>query len=147
MNFTLALMFSSFEISALIIPIAAFVLCGVIAVCSMYFHHQRRRLWHETARLALEKGQPLPPRPFDLARATFQERTPSNSHRTDIRSGLILVATGAGIYVFLGTFLGKGFGYIGAIPGFIGVSLLLHGVLCLAFPEKTSAPEDQRPNS
>ncbi len=45
----------------LILPLAGIALAGVVVVCSLYFQHRRREMWHETARVALEKGQPLPP--------------------------------------------------------------------------------------
>jgi len=142
--------FSGFEISPLLVPIAAIVLAGVIVVSGMYFTHQRRRLWHETARLALEKGQPLPPAETDEAGQPAQlAQPPPGAPRAtgDFRAGLILVGTGAGLYLFLGTFLGKGLGYVGAIPGFIGVALLLHGLLSLVLGQKKPTPEDLRPKS
>ena len=33
----------------------------VSGLLGMYFGHRRRVLWHETARIAPEKGQPIPP--------------------------------------------------------------------------------------
>ena len=86
---------------------------------------QRHQLWHETARIALEKGQPLPPMPADVAPPPPTEDKPAN----DIRTGLILIATGAGLFLFLNALVGRGLGLVGAIPGFIGVALLLFGLL------------------
>ncbi|MDO8540925.1 MAG: sigma-70 family RNA polymerase sigma factor [Opitutaceae bacterium] len=36
-----------------------------VIVSTFYFQHRKRQLWHETARLALEKGQPLPALPHE----------------------------------------------------------------------------------
>lgn len=137
--------FSGFEISPVLIPIAAIILGGVITVSGMYFHHRRLELWHQTARLALEKGRPLPP-PLEDEDKPSPDRQRDES-RNDFRAGLILVATGAGLWLFLGTFLSRGLGFVGAIPGFIGVALLLHGVLSLAFQKKPSTHDEHRPKS
>ena len=103
----------------------------------MYFHHRRQALWHETAKIALEKGQPLPP-------LQDQETSPSYiSKNNDFRSGLVLIAVGAGLYFFLNAFLGRAFGLVGAIPGFIGVSLLLYALLNAVFKRKETLPTNR----
>jgi hypothetical protein len=105
----------------------------------MYFHHRRQALWHETARIALEKGQPLPPLqdgPTDK---------PDDHKNNDFRGGLVLVAVGAGLYLFLNAFLGHAFGLVGAIPGFIGVALLLYGLLNVLFGRKDKPAADRLP--
>ena len=61
----------------------------------MYFHHRRQALWHETARIALEKGQPLPPLPNDEPAQSHEDK------KNDFRGGLVLIAVGAGLYLFL----------------------------------------------
>ncbi len=119
--------FSLGEFTGLAIPLAAFVLAGVITVAAMYFRHRRRELWHETARIALEKGQPLPPQNPD----EDDEVETSTEHRTadhDVRGGLILIAVGAGLWVMFGA-MSPSLRYVGAIPGFIGVALLLFALL------------------
>lgn len=111
----------------------------------MYFHHRRQALWHETARIALEKGQPLPP---------LQETSPSwetsksrENKENDFRSGLVLIAVGAGLYFFLGALLGRGFGLVGAIPGLIGVALLVYATLNTLFGRKDKPSADRPPQS
>lgn len=109
--------------------IAAIIFGGL----GMYFHHRRQALWHETARIALEKGQPLPP---------LQDEETSQSHErkdNDFRSGLVLIAVGAGLFFFLNAFLGRAFGLVGAIPGFIGVALLLYALLNAVFKRKDTS--------
>lgn len=107
----------------------------------MYFHHRRQALWHETARIALEKGQPLPP-------LQDQETSPSYvSKDNDFRSGLVLIAVGAGLYLFLNAFLGRAFGLVGAIPGFIGVALLLYATLNVLFSRKDKPVSERQSQS
>jgi Domain of unknown function (DUF6249) len=93
------------------------------------FVQRRQELWHETARTALEKGQPLPPMPADM------RHDPHPEQNNDLRAGLILVATGAGLYLFFVTFLHP-IRYVAAIPGFIGVAILLYALLHALFGRK-----------
>lgn len=125
----------------IVIPLAVFVLAGVIVVSAMYFHNRRREMWHQTARLALEKGQPLPP--LDDAPPV---RPPSrDTGWNDVRAGLICMATGLGLFLFLGTFIGRGLGYVGAIPGFVGVALLLTGLFRMMGSKKRSVTDPGSP--
>ncbi len=125
---------------AILIPVAGMIFAGVIIVSTMYYNNRRRELWHETARLALEKGQPLPALPSDDAppRRRHEERG------NDIRDGLICIGVGLGLYLFLGGLVGQSLGYVGAIPGFIGVALLLHG-LFTAFTKRKNPDNDALP--
>ncbi|MEO6996354.1 MAG: DUF6249 domain-containing protein [Lacunisphaera sp.] len=100
----------------------------------MYFHHKRQALWHETARLALEKGQPVPPSPdwdeSSTTLATSHVQIRANRIRGLLISGLINVALGAGLYLGLSQISGA-LANFAAIPGFIGVALLLAAFLDL----------------
>ena len=62
-----------------------------------YFRQRRIQLWHETARIALEKGQP-PPERFDR----FDQMAGRGFGRwggwTDFRRGIIFLAVGSGLY-------------------------------------------------
>ncbi len=105
----------------------------IFGLSAMYFDYRRRALWHETARLALEKGQPLPEN-FDK---TDPSRRGPSSPANDIRGGLISIAVGAGLYWF---FVGFGMGplrYVGAIPGFVGIAMLLFGLFGALRQKKT----------
>ena len=90
----------------------AVVLCLAIPIIAivLYFRsrHQRDKLWHETARLALEKGQPLPPLPHsdeDLKNVPPPGANPEEwwgwkrerRRQRDLRRGLILLAVGVAL--------------------------------------------------
>jgi hypothetical protein len=94
----------------------------LLIIFGLKFVQRRQELWHETARVALEKGQPLPPLPADMR----HEKHPEQNN--DFRTGLILIATGAGLYLFFVTFLPP-LRFVAAIPGFIGVAMLLYAIL------------------
>jgi len=116
--------------------IVAGILIPLVGMIVGTRHAQRRQeLWHETARLALEKGQPLPS-PLAGEDAPGQAKTPPN----DFRTGLIMLATGAGLYLFFLEFMGGWLRFIGAIPGFIGVALLLYATLQFIFTRKDPPP-------
>lgn len=129
---------------AIVVPAAGMIFAGVIVVSDMYFKNQRRAMWHETARIALEKGQPVPPLPDDVARG---EPSRPMGATNDIRAGLICIAAGAALYVFLGSFIDRGLGLVGAIPGFIGVALLLFGLVRLPSERKSSTNDSRPPKS
>ena len=110
----------------------------VIIVGGLLFANRRQQLWHETARLALEKGQPLPA----ALDETAETREPYKSGN-DIRTGLILIATGVGLCLFLNALVGRGLAYVGAIPGLIGSALLLYGLLSAASKRNDPPPPSQ----
>jgi hypothetical protein len=116
---------------------------GPVIIFIVFTSIQRRHeMWHQTARVALEKGQPLPPMPADVAAPPASAVRPPN----DIRTGLVLIAAGAALWLFLGSLLGRAMGFIGAIPCFIGIALLLYGLLSAAF-RRNPPPADRPPLS
>lgn len=104
----------------------------LLIIFGLKFVQRRQELWHETARVALEKGQPLPPLPQDMKPAKEPDRA------TDFRTGLVMIATGAGLYLFFAAFIAP-LRFLAAIPGFIGVALLLFGLLNAWFGRKDQA--------
>jgi len=116
------------------IPIVAIV--GVFTFLSVAAHarfkyraDERSRLY-DTARAAVEKGQPLPP---EVIKAMAETSVPDRMRRTafsDLRTGVVLTAIGLGTAIF---------GYVGsrydpdtamlmaiaAIPGLIGAALII----------------------
>ena len=98
------------------IAITAIILGGIEKL-------QKRRLRHELLRVALEKGQPLPPELLD-------EKSAERAERDDRRSGIIAVAVGLALYIFLGLLIPTaGVKWVALIPGFIGLALLLNWAL------------------
>jgi hypothetical protein len=128
-------------LEGILVPIAVFTFVGAIVISAMYFKHQRQRMWHDTARLALEKGQPLPSMPDEGG----QPRKAS-----DVKAGLVLIAVGIGLSLFFGlvdSSRSGGFhsrGFMGAIPALIGVALLLYGFLTGQLSKNQNAT-DRRP--
>lgn len=142
-SYSASLFFADIPPNILMIPLAAMLIGVVIVLGGLYFQNRRRQMWHETARIALEKGQPLPPLVDDVV-ASPHPRTDRDEIRNDLRNGLVCIATGAGLFLFLGTMFGRGLGYVGAIPGFIGIALLLNAAISGLFRKSNrSTPPDQ----
>jgi hypothetical protein len=120
------------------------VVGGALFVCLLYFQNRRREMWHQTARFALEKGQPLPALGTDERPLTPRS---SDGPKNDFRTGLIMIAAGAGTFLAFTHFLGRGMAYLGAIPGFVGVALLLNAILMAIFRGKKTNDDDRRPSS
>ncbi|MDV6329525.1 DUF6249 domain-containing protein [Asticcacaulis sp. 201] len=83
----------------------------------------------KTLRMAIEKSDTLPPE-FLESLKTLQKKpkTPAN----DLRAGLILMAVAAGLVVLDAAGHGWTFGTlsgVAAIPGFVGVALLILGIV------------------
>jgi hypothetical protein len=123
-GFAMGLIFWIFVASIILVP--------------MYLRFRERGRLHETLRLAYEKGQPVPPEMI-AALQTHASMPPPWTPASDLRRGLVLVGTGAGIAL-----LGYGLWYglmsvndiaaditggcvagAGAIPGLIGVAYLV----------------------
>jgi hypothetical protein len=114
--------FVDWNLGKLLIPLAGIGLALATVILASLETMQKRRLRHELMRLALEKGQPLPPE--------LIEPSPSKRNRDDRRSGLIWIAVGAAVFVFLGALVSEsGVKWVALIPGFIGAALLLNWAL------------------
>lgn len=99
--------------------------CSALIVAIVFWGiHRGERLRHETIRIALEKGQPLPPELLERPK----------SRRTDLQRGAILVALGLGISAFL-ALEGESSWGVGLIPASIGVGLLVSHALGRAGPK------------
>ena len=102
-----------------------FSFSAIVVATVFYSRYRERRLWHETIRLALEKGQAPPPEWFRDAQDAPRAR------RNDLSRGVILLALGAGISLFLWTYGNRGWG-VGFILlalglGFVASHLLTRG--------------------
>lgn len=131
------------ELIGLVSVLGSFAIPITIVVSALYFKSKKQQMWHETARIALEKGQPLPPMPPSSDEV---ERTPppgmsypewhalkrAEMRANEIKGGLVLIAVGVGLYLFFSEMHLGPMGqmrFVGAIPGGIGVALLLHALL------------------
>jgi hypothetical protein len=94
-----------------------------------YFKSRDRADLQKTLRMSIEKGQPLPPEFIDsLKTGQMRPKSPAN----DIRTGIILIAIALGIVVW--NYLDNGYTLdevsgFAAIPGFIGIALLILGLI------------------
>jgi hypothetical protein len=140
---------------ALSIPIIALVMPFIFVICIIGFgmlkDYRNKKLQHETMRMLIEKGQPIPPELFaDKANVKLSEKFMQlhgmKKEKDDRKAGLILIAVGIGLYYFLGRIdvSGHGLGYVGLIPGLIGVALLINWAL--SRKEKKDAPTDDKSN-
>lgn len=114
-----------------LIPIAAMAI-PIVAIVTNYC--QRRDLlhaWHHQRMAALEKGIELPAVPPELANAFTDRQACAGPKKPEshLLAGLILMAVGGGVALLLHTMrslTGFDFAVVGAVPGFIGVALLLY---------------------
>jgi hypothetical protein len=82
------------NLTAVLVTSTVFGFTAIVVFTSVYFRHRARQMRHETIRLALEKGQPLPPELLGVLR----EPEPA---RGDLQRGVKLIAVGIGLSVFL----------------------------------------------
>ena len=111
-----------FTVYHLLIPLAGMGLGLAGIIIGGIEKMQKRRLRHELMRVAIEKGQPLPPELLDEG--------PSRRERDDRRNGMISIAVGAALYLFLRALVPEqGVKWVALIPAFIGLALLLNWTL------------------
>ncbi|MEJ0088251.1 MAG: DUF6249 domain-containing protein [Limisphaerales bacterium] len=83
-------------IITILIPIAMFSMIAVCVWLGVSSRVKRNRLLHDTLRLMIEKGQPIPPE-------LLQPADPQRRPRNDLRTGLIFISVGIGsIWFFYG---------------------------------------------
>jgi len=112
----------------IIVPIGVFSMITAIVCLPFYFRSRERREMQATLRVAIEKGQPVPPEVIEAM--TRAVKTPPTRLR-DLRTGVIWLAIGIGIGLatYFGDFIhGDGdFDGIGVacIPAVIGVAFIV----------------------
>ena len=116
--------------AGIFVPIALFAMIAAIVIVPGYLRSRERKEMQQTVRAALDKGQALPPELIDAMSKDVKPAKVSSALR-DVRVGVILIATGAGIAAFgwavsntadeaMYPMLG-----IGAIPAFIGLAYVI----------------------
>src|SRR4051812_8156095 len=105
------------DATELLIPIVgmlvSFGLPVLLVAIILFYKHRKLRMTHETIARLAEKGLPVPPELLD----------PPRRGHAGLRGGLLLVALGLGLAIFLAEVHGPW--SVGLIPGFMGVALLL----------------------
>ena len=98
---------------AIIGMLVAFGLPLILVGIILYYKHRRLRMMHETIARLAEKGLPVPAQLLD----------PPRRVHSGLRGGMVLVALGIGLAVFMAETNGSW--SIGLIPGLMGVALLI----------------------
>ena len=99
---------------AIIGMVVTFGLPVLLVGLILWFKHRKLRMTHETIARLAEKGLPVPPELI---------APPVRSQSAALRGGLVLVALGIALGVFLEEMRGPW--SIGLIPGLMGVALLI----------------------
>ena len=102
-----------------IVPVAMFAMIIGCVWLGVSRRNQRAQMHHETLRLLIEKGQPIPP---ELLQGADGFRRPRN----DLRNGLVLISVGLGLGTLLVT-QGDGDWPVALIPLLMGVAFLIAG--------------------
>jgi hypothetical protein len=104
-------------ILTILVPVALFTFIGVCVALGVNGRLKRSRLLHDTIRLMIEKGQPIPPE-------LLQSQDPPRRPKSDLRNGLVLVGVGVGVVVLL--FMQHQNAWpAGLIPLLMGVAFLI----------------------
>ena len=107
-------------ILALLIPIVAIIMAGVVRI-------KRNRMLHDTVRLMTEKGAAIPPELIDAVANDSKQQAKTWSPTSQLRSGVINIVIGLG-FMFLLREIDGGPTWMwaaGMIPVMIGVGFLL----------------------
>ena len=145
---------TSLDITGIVAVAGAYSIPILIIGLSLFFRYRRRKLQHETLRMFIEKGQPIPPQ---LLAEPWQGLDYTPPPRNDLRRGLIWVAIG--LALMLGNFhfgnvpgvpwlafTGIGF-RIGLIPLFIGIAFISSHLVQGKGATSGSPPPIPKPNT
>jgi Domain of unknown function (DUF6249) len=100
----------------ILVPLGSFAMVAVIVWLGVAARERQRRITHETIRLMVEKGQPVPPELFLDPKIA--------KPRNDMRRGIMLVAVGLGFAVFC---LASHYSFwsLGVIPLLMGIGYIV----------------------
>ena len=126
------------------IPALTLGLVAVVAIFAIYFQNKERERWHETARRAIEKGQPVP-----LPDPESHTDTRVNRHRKRmglVVAGLVNLGVGICLYFAFGRIPGAEQGRVFVlIPAFIGAAFLVAVIIDALFSPRPFDTDDDRP--
>jgi hypothetical protein len=115
----------------ILVPLSPFIMVVAIVAIVQITKSRNNAELQKTLRMSIEKGQPLPPEFVEsMSRAVPKAKNPMN----DIRGGIILIAVALGIVVasYMENEIGlRNIAGFAAIPGLIGVALLILGIIGL----------------
>lgn len=119
----------------ILIPISMFAMIAAIVILPRYFKSQERQKVAETLRVAMEKGQALPPEIIEAMSADVRSPGLPASPQRDLRTGIIWMGIAAGL-VSLGLVVGMEepdatYWMVGiaSFPGFIGLAFIILGLI------------------
>lgn len=138
------------ELVVVLVILMGPVMVVAIVASALYFKHRQRQEWNEIVRLALEKGQPIPPYPGHRVEETSNTHwhAPRSTRKRDITGALVLLAVGAAIFLGIPPHQGnRGLLIFAYVPAFIGVALLLSALFDAISSRKNDAPGSQPPKS
>lgn len=104
-------------LESIMIPVAMFTMIAVCVGLGVNSRLKRSKMQHDTLRLMIEKGQPIPPELLQPQEARCRPRS-------DLRRGLIFIATGIGLCAFF-LVQHNGIWPVSLIPLLIGVAFLI----------------------
>jgi len=80
----------------ILVPISFFVMIAAIVIGPRYFRSIERQKLADTLRVAMEKGQPLPPEIVDAMSSNVRATGLPPSPQRDMRTGIIWLGVGLG---------------------------------------------------
>jgi hypothetical protein len=121
------------DILWILVPLSPFLLVAALVLVPAYLRSKERQKMADALRLAIEKGQTLPPDIMDTMNVTVAKAAPSPQR--DLRVGIIWMGVAIGLAAF-----GIALGFeepeatfplvaIAAFPGFIGLAFLVLGLI------------------
>jgi hypothetical protein len=119
----------------ILVPISFFAMIAAIVIGPRYFRSIERQKLADTLRVAMEKGQPLPPEIVEAMSSNVRATGLPPSPQRDMRTGIIWLGIAAG-FVALGAIAGfeepdVTYWMLGlaAFPGFIGLAFVALGFI------------------
>ena len=102
------------------VPLGSFAMVVGIVWLGVGLKLKRNKMLHETIRLMIDKGQPIPPE-------LLQPQELASRPRSDLRTGLVMIAVGIGLSLLLISLhdLPRGIAAVGVIPFLMGVAFLI----------------------